>query len=330
MNGRIFFDRVIKARNTHERDSLIMELFYHQAKSVSAYRDFLGLLGMDPNSIKNPHEIPFMPVELFRTHPITDGGDSYDKVFESSSTTGKGVSRHYVRDQEVYVRSFSECFRIFYGDINSYVLLALLPSYLERQNSSLVYMANRLIEDTGSEESGFFLDDYVLLNNKIRRLVSLNQKTILLGVSFALVDFFSEYPQILPENFVVMETGGMKGRKKEMVRDELHSLLMQNTGLNKIHSEYGMTEILSQAYSAGGGRFFSPPWMKISISEINAPGFEVSQGNSGRVRIMDLANVHSCAFLCTQDVGRMNEDGSFEVLGRLDHSEMRGCSLMAI
>ncbi|MDT8400792.1 MAG: acyltransferase [Bacteroidales bacterium] len=252
-----------------------------------------------------------------------------EKVFLSSGTTGSKRSRHYVADPAVYEQSFTQCFRIFYGEPSDYVILALLPSYLEREGSSLVYMANGLIRLSASPLSGFFLDDYPSLEERIKDAGHSGRKIILLGVSFALLDF-AEHTDISLKNHIVMETGGMKGRRREMTREELHSVLGNRFELDSIHSEYGMTELLSQAYSKGGGLYKTPPWMKVLIRDPRDPFDYFQYGRTGGVNIIDLANIYSCSFIETSDLGIAHPDGSFEIVGRFDNSDIRGCNLMTI
>ena len=251
-----------------------------------------------------------------------------EKVFVSSGTSGMITSRHAVKSLDLYEKSFLNGFARFYGEIGEWCVLALLPAYLERENSSLVYMADRLIEASGHEDSGFYLYNYQELSHTIAKLEARGQKTLLLGVTFALLDFSEAFPQQL-KHTVVMETGGMKGRGRELTRSELHKVLTLRLGVNEIHAEYGMTELLSQAYSAGNGRYFCPPWMKVYVRSEDDP-LAVSAIGTGILQVIDLANIYSCGFIATQDVGTVYADGSFEVLGRMDNSDLRGCSLLIV
>jgi phenylacetate-coenzyme A ligase PaaK-like adenylate-forming protein len=303
-------------------------VFRYQTHNNPIYQKFCDLLGTSSNEVNTIHKIPFLPVEIFKTHKVTSGIAEPDLVFSSSGTTGQTTSKHYVLDQEVYDHSLNRCFEAIYGPAERYCLLALLPSYLEREGSSLVYMVQQLMQHSGHPDNGFYLNDHEKLADTIKKLISRQQKTILIGVSFALLDFSEKYPTPLPENFIVMETGGMKGRRREMVREELHEILCRRFQVPVIHSEYGMTELLSQAYSKGGGLFRTPPWMKVLIRDINDPFRFLPPGITGAINIIDLTNIHSCAFIATQDLGRINEDGTFEVLGRYDNSDVRGCNLM--
>ncbi len=310
-----------------ERQALALFDFQYWHNEV--YRRFAGLLGRTPQTVKRLTDIPFMPVEFFKAHQVVAAPPPYDLVFQSSGTTGMVRSRHYVKDRRFYERAFLEGFRRFYGEPSDWVILALLPSYLEREGSSLVYMVQRLIEWSGSPHSGFYLHNYDELYEVLQRLESSGQRTLLLGVSFALLDLAERYSMQL-RHTVVMETGGMKGRRREPVREELHAFFKERFGVDRIHSEYGMTELLSQAYSRGEGRFETPPWMKVLIRDPEDPLSYMAAGRTGGINIIDLANVYSCAFLATQDLGRMHEDGRFEVLGRFDNSDIRGCNLLIV
>jgi len=270
-----------------------------------------------------------MPVEFFKTHKISSNQLPGQIVFSSSSTSGKGESLHYVADLNIYQKSFEKAFELFYGDIKEYCFIALLPSYLERQGSSLIMMCDELIKKSAHPLSGFYLNEYDKLAEVLNQLKEKKQKTILLGVTFALLDFAAKYPIDLP-GLIIMETGGMKGRGKELTRNEMHKILRGSFGVNAIHSEYGMTELLSQAYAKADGIFECPSWMKIIISDINDP-FRIRQtGQSGIINIIDLANIYSCCFIQTSDIGKLRDEGRFEVLGRLDNSDLRGCSLLAL
>ena len=323
----IFWKNALNIGDNTAFCDLALQLFHYQAEQVETYRQFLEHLGLNHADVNSLNDIPHLPVSAFRTHSVYDTGDQPKTQFRSSGTTGHVSSIHYVRDTGIYFTSFSEGFRRIFGEPEKYCLAALLPSYIERGNSSLVYMADRLIKATGNPRSGFYLGD---TNSLISLLVSCQeekQPLILLGVSFALLDLFETNPVHIPDT-VIIETGGMKGRRKELTRDELHEILKWQTGVKKIYSEYGMTEMLSQAWSISGGRFICPPWLKVQSHEVNDPFCQAHAGETGILRIMDLANIHSCAFLETQDLGRVFEDGTFEVLGRMDNSEWRGCNLM--
>jgi phenylacetate-coenzyme A ligase PaaK-like adenylate-forming protein len=311
-----------------ERDfnDAALEVFTYQAKHCSVYRDYVNMLGVHAEEVKSFNEIPFLPVEFFKTHEVLSDEKKPEIIFESSGTTGATVSRHYVADKEIYIQSFTCCFEKFYENISDYCILALLPSYLERKNSSLVFMAQHLIKSSRNPQSGFYLSEFNKLSDALKNLNKARKKNILLGVSYALLDFAEQFPVELPYT-IIMETGGMKGRRNEMTREELHSSLGKAFALNAIHSEYGMTELLSQAYSQGNGIFYCPPWMKILLRNPDDP-FDVSESRqSGNINIIDLANIYSCSFIATQDVGKISGKG-FEVLGRTDNSDLRGCNLL--
>ena len=273
-------------------------------------------------------EIPFMPVEFFKSHRIIREGMKAEVIFESSGTTLSTPSQHHVADAALYRESFTRGFRKFYGAPEDLCILALLPSYLERRGSSLVYMMDQLISMSKHPQSGFYLDNLEELSFILQKRKLDGHPTLLLGVSFALLDLAEAYPLELPKNITIMETGGMKGRRKEMVRSELHQALQVAFGFNKIHSEYGMTELLSQAYSYGDGVFRCPPWMDMLVRDPNDPLSLLDDGSPGGINIIDLANLYSCSFIATSDLGRHYGDGTFEILGRFDHSDIRGCNLL--
>ena len=311
-------------------NDLSLKIFRFQIKSNPVYREMAHLLHIEPSGIDSYEKIPFLPVSLFKDHQIISGETgSVRKVFTSSGTTGSVPSRHFIRDIDLYEESFSRSFEIFYGQPGKYRFLALLPGYLERQDSSLVYMLDQFIRRTATNGSGFFLHDFQSLNEKLLEMDTGSIKTILFGASYALLDFAERFPTDLGD-VIVMETGGMKGRHKEMVREELHGFLCYKMKVEKIHSEYGMTELLTQAYSQGNGIFRAPPWMKILIRDTNDPLHFLPAGETGGINIIDLANLFSCSFIATQDLGKLHEDGSFEVLGRFDDSDVRGCNLMVV
>ncbi len=304
-------------------------VFEYQYNNNTIYRDFINSLGRRFMKPESPFEIPFLPVEFFRNHKIITGSLPVEMVFESSGTTGVTPGKHYVNDLKLYEESFLRSFRLFYGEPEEYLIAALLPSYTERTGSSLVYMADKLIGRSRNRFSGFYKNDPDGLVQTIKKARGEKQKVLLLGVSFALMDLAeSQSPDL--SGIIVMETGGMKGRRKELTRSELHSVLKQKLNVSSIHSEYGMTELLSQAYSKEDGIFFSPPWMKIIIRDPQDPLtlYEEPAGTGG-VNIIDLANINSCSFIATGDLGRVHRDGSFEILGRFDNSDVRGCNLLA-
>ena len=308
-------------------ETVSLKVFRHQYSNCEPYRRYVSYIGTDPNSVTSIETIPFLPVQFFKSEDIYSGNGVPEKVFTSSATSGMEPSRHPVADISLYESSFLNGFRIFYGNPVDYVILALLPSYLEREGSSLVYMADKLIRMTGSPESGFYLNNRSELFNKITSLRKSNKKVILLGVSFALLDFANEYKIEFPE-LIVMETGGMKGRGREIERDELHKILKNCFGTHNIHSEYGMAELLSQAYSSGEGVFQTPPWMEILIRDLNNPFRIAGTGKRGGINIIDLANVNSCSFLETEDMGIKTAGNGFKILGRIKNSELRGCNLL--
>ncbi|RZK42908.1 MAG: acyl transferase [Pedobacter sp.] len=318
-----FFE--IKDEATFEK--LALEVFNHQAINCNVYREFIGHLGIKTKEIKSYLQIPFLPISFFKSHRILSQTTIPEKVFSSSGTTGQTTSQHFVSDLQVYEKSFNIAFEQFYGPIKDTCLLALLPSYLEREGSSLIYMVDSLLKQSEHEHSGYFLHNLAELAEKLKLLKAKGQKTILIGVTYALLDFIERHKIDFPE-LIVMETGGMKGKRKEMVREELHELLCDGFGVSKIHSEYGMTELLSQAYSLGDGIFECPPWMKILLRDTYDPLMLLTQKQTGGINLIDLANVNSCSFIATQDLGKLFSDGKFEVLGRFDNADVRGCNLL--
>lgn len=306
-----------------------LEVFKFQFEHNAVYRSFCDLLYKHPSDVTSLEQIPFLPIEFFKTHTIISTNKPTKATFTSSGTTGSIVSKHHVVDLDVYKQSFRTGFESFYGTIENYTVLALLPSYLEREGSSLVYMANDMILQSKQPESGFYLHDLEALKNTLTSLEAKGQKTLLIGVSYALLDLIEAYSFEL-KHTIVMETGGMKGQRKELVKSELHALLKQGFGVDTIHSEYGMTELLSQAYSKGGGIFETPPWMKVLTRDPEDALSIQPIGKSGGINIIDLANINSCAFIATQDLGKIRSDGTFEILGRFDQSDIRGCNLMVL
>lgn len=311
-------------------DEICMDVFAFQAKNNPAYREYLSLLGTDISAVGSPDLIPALPIRFFKSRRVVSSAGPEEIVFTSSATTGMIPSRHYVTDTALYERSFTGGFRLFYGDPAGYVILALLPSYLERKGSSLVYMAEKLIQMSGEPESGFYLYNYPDLYALLEKLKSEGRKTILLGVSFALLDFVASFKTDFP-GLTVIETGGMKGRGRELSREELHNKLAAGFGTAHIHSEYGMAELLSQAYSVKGGLFRTPPWMRVLVRNLYNPfeyytNYDISP--SGGINVIDLANLNSCSFIETEDRGRVYSDGSFTIEGRIQDSELRGCNLL--
>lgn len=323
-----FIEDIFKISDRNTFRAAALEVFLFQAATVPVYREYLAALKIDPQKVSELEQIPFLPVEFFKTHRIIGEDIEAEIVFESSGTTQTTPSRHHVAEASVYHESFLKGFRSFYGDPEKLCILALLPSYLEREGSSLVYMMDHLCKLSEHPDSGFYLDNLNDLSSILQKRIDDGFPSLLLGVSFALLDLAEKHPMVLKENITVMETGGMKGRRREMVRDELHDALGTAFGAKAIHSEYGMTELLSQAYSSGGGIFKCPPWMDVVIRDPNDPLSILGTNLSGGINIIDLANINSCSFISTGDLGRKSEDGSFEVLGRFDHSDIRGCNLL--
>lgn len=318
-------NRIFTISSEREFNDISLEVFHYQYHNVDIYKKYVDSIHSDIRSIKDYDRIPFLPVEFFKTHKIMAKGFIEERTFLSSGTTGSDQSRHFVADLSLYEKSFVKGFELFYGSPEKYVILALLPSYLERKGSSLIFMAEKLIKLSKNPESGFYLSNYDDLAALLRKTET--RKVFLLGVTYALLDLAEKYDLNLKDS-VVMETGGMKGRRKEMVREELHSILKKGFGIDKVHSEYGMTELLSQAYSKGDGIFQTPPWMKIVIRDTNDPLSLIDNGKTGGINVIDLANLHSCSFIATQDLGKKYDNGSFEVLGRFDSSDIRGCNLL--
>jgi phenylacetate-coenzyme A ligase PaaK-like adenylate-forming protein len=327
MNIKDFKDRIFQIASTIEFEALCLELFRFQALHNTVYKRYIELLKIKASEITHSSQIPFMPISFFKDFEIRSNKDPVTHTFTSSGTSGMSFSQHLVADISIYEQSFIQGFEAFYGPIKNYCVLALLPSYLERQGSSLIYMADKLIQLSGHKQSGFYLNEFDDLNTVLKSLEAQKQKTLLLGVSFGLLDFAEAFHPKL-EHTIVMETGGMKGRRKEMIRTELHEALQQAFGLEQIHSEYGMTELLSQAYCRHDQTFETPPWMKVYIRDTTDPLSLVPEGHTGGINIIDLANIESCAFIATQDLGKKTKNDRFEVLGRFDNSDIRGCNLL--
>ena len=322
----------VKEENFKE---LALEVFNFQQENNPVYKAYLQALKINPQLVLSIDQIPFLPVSFFKSHDVQTTLYDPQAVFESSGTSGSINSRHLVKDISLYEDSFTKGFELFYGPVKDYCIIGLLPSYLERRDSSLVYMTEKLIHLSEHPQSGFYLDEYEKLFAVLNELEKHQQKTLLIGVTFALLDFAEKYSLPL-HHTVVMETGGMKGRREEMIRKEVHVILKHSFSADRIHSEYGMTELLSQAYSKGEGIFNCPPWMKVLVRDeedpllITVSRFETVTPLTGAINIIDLANIYSCSFIATDDVGKLYPDGSFEVLGRMDGSDLRGCSLMVI
>ena len=319
--------QVFAINNEQSFKETALQVFQYQAANCAIYKQFIDGLKLNPADVKLVEQIPFLPVEFFKAHTVVTSDEPDEVVFTSSGTTGMITSRHHITDVSWYEESFRRAFGLFYGDIKDYTVLALLPSYLEREGSSLIYMARDLINQSANPDSGFYLYNHQDLYDKLQQQKAAGKPTLLVGVTFALLDFVDNYQIDFPE-LIVMETGGMKGRRKEMIREELHSALCAGFGVAAIHSEYGMTELLSQGYSKGEGIFNCPPWMRIITRDTNDPFTLVGTGKTGGVNIIDLANINSCSFIATQDLGKVYADGSFEVLGRFDNSDIRGCNLL--
>lgn len=323
----ILEDTIFNIQARRDFEDTCLAVFRFQSAHCELYRQYIDLLEITIDSISSADEIPFLPIRFFKSKKVYAANKPPATVFTSSSTTGTGVSSHYVADVGMYERSFRRGFEYFYGSPSTYTMLALLPSYLERGGSSLIYMVEDLIKQSGKAESGFFLHNHDELYRRLLSLKERSEPTILVGVSFALLDFVEKYRMDFPD-LTVMETGGMKGRRRELVREELHGELCAGFGVKSIHSEYGMTECLSQAYSFGNGIYRCPPWMSVRVRDAYSPLRRVADGGTGGVNIIDLANLYSCSFIETQDLGRLHTDGSFEVLGRFDSSDIRGCNLL--
>jgi hypothetical protein len=319
--------RLFSARNEYDFEVVALEVFRHQAANCRVYQEYLGHLKIQPEQVQSVDDLPYLPISFFKTHEVLSQQKAPEIVFSSSGTTGAATSKHPVTDVQLYERSFNAAFETAYGPAAELCILALLPSYLERDGSSLIYMIDALLKQSKHPQSGYFLHNHEDLYQVLLSLKAEGRKTILFGVTYALLDFIEKYKLHFP-GLIVMETGGMKGKRKEMIREELHDLLCGGFGVKKIHSEYGMTELLSQAYSPGDGLFYCPPWMKVVLRDTNDPLSLLSNKQTGGINVIDLANINSCSFIATQDLGRLHSDGSFEVLGRFDNSDIRGCNLL--
>jgi phenylacetate-coenzyme A ligase PaaK-like adenylate-forming protein len=320
-------EQAFSINNDADFETVALQVFRHQAKNCTVYKEFITGMKIHANNITSIGQIPFLPVEFFKSHTIISNNNTAEIVFSSSGTTGITTSRHVLTDVSWYAESFRKAFELFYGDVKDYTILALLPSYLEREGSSLIYMAEDLIKQSNNPDSGFYLYNYEELYDQLKQQQQDKKLTLLIGVTFALLDFAEQYNLDFQE-LIVMETGGMKGKRKEMIREELHDVLCKGFGVDAIHSEYGMTELLSQGYSKGNGIFQTPPWMRIIIRDTNDPISLIGDGKTGGINIIDLANINSCSFIATQDLGKVYADGSFEVLGRFDNADIRGCNLL--
>ncbi len=320
---------IFKIKKETEFNKIALQIFHFQYKNNDTYRNYIKGLNTDISKIKHYTEIPFLPVDFFKTHKIISSEKEIKTTFRSSGTSGISRSEHHIIDLSIYEKSFLKTFEKFYGKPENYVFLALLPSYSEQGSSSLIYMVKKLMQVSKNKENGFYLYNHEDLYEKLKKLENKKQKSILFGVSFALIDFFEKF-KIDLKYTTITETGGMKGRKKEIVREELHGIIKNATGLKQIHSEYGMTELLSQAYAKKQNYYLAPPWMKILIRDPNDPFDFLPDGQSGGINVIDLANIYSCSFIETKDLGKIHKDNSFEILGRFDNSDVRGCNLMVI
>lgn len=321
--------KIFEISTQQEFESIALDIFRFQIEKNPVYRDFCEYLGRTRNKVSSFKEIPFLPIHFFKSKKVVSSKNIEQSIFSSSGTTGQVTSKHYVTDIALYEKSYLEGFKSFYGNVSDYCILALLPSYLERSGSSLIYMVDDLIKKSNHPDSGFYLDEIDVLIEKLIRLDSQGTKILLIGVSFALLDLVEKH-QLNLKNTIIMETGGMKGRRKELIREALHDILKKGFGTKTIHSEYGMTELLSQAYSQGNGIFKTPPWMKILIRDTEDPLTLQEIGKTGGVNVIDLANINSCSFIATQDLGKKYNDESFKILGRFDNSDIRGCNLMVL
>ena len=321
------FGKIFNIKNQSSFNKYCLDIYHFQYRNNLVYKKFCNMICENPMNINEITKIPFLPISFFKTKKILSV-DKFEKVFYSSGTTTNSRSKHFISDLKLYEESFIKNFKNNYGELNKYTIIALLPNYYENESSSLIYMVEKLIKLTKSNESGFFLDDYTNLSKKLNQLDSNNdRKTILIGVPYALLDLL-DFNQFCFNNTIIMETGGMKGRRKELVRNELHEKLKSGFGVNQIHSEYGMTELHSQAYSKGNGIFSTPAWMKVLIRDVNDAQNLNFNKKSGAINIIDLANYNSCSFIATDDMGKFVSESEFEVIGRIDNSDVRGCNLL--
>lgn len=320
---------IFSISNNKQFEKIALKVFRFQYDNNSVYREFCQFLNVEKQQVKSIEQIPFLPIQFFKSHEVLSSQEEIQETFTSSGTTGMTTSRHLVTDISLYEESYRKGFSQFYGNIENYAVLALLPSYLDREGSSLIYMVDDLIKLSNHPESGFYLNNYDELIQKLLELDAAGENIILIGVTYALLDLI-EKQNFQLKNTIIMETGGMKGKRKEMIREELHELLCKGFGLEAIHSEYGMTELLSQAYSLGNGVFECPNWMQILIRDTEDALSYVGNGKTGGINVIDLANINSCSFIATQDLGKKQPNNSFEVLGRFDNSDIRGCNLMVL
>ena len=310
-------------------EKMALKTFRYQFDHNPVYQQWCKLVKSDKQSVSRITDIPFLPISFFKTHSVISGESPIETTFRSSGTTGMTTSAHHLTDVSLYEASYLNGFAQFYGNIENYTVLALLPSYLERDDSSIIYMVKDLIEKSNKADSGFYLHNYNELLHTLLRLDQAGENVLLIGVTYALLDLI-ELQAVELNNTIIMETGGMKGKRKELIREELHELLCNGFGVSTIHSEYGMTELLSQAYSLGNGIFECPPWMQVHLRDTDDAFSYVSNGKTGGINVIDLVNINSCSFIATQDLGKKYDNGSFEVLGRFDSSDIRGCNLMVL
>ena len=320
-------NKILNISSSQEFEEFSIQIFNQQFEKNTIYREFCRLTGKNPSNIRSSFEIPFLPIQFFKTHKIISSNQPIKKTFYSSGSTKNNLSKHHIIDLKLYEDCFLKIFMNFYGSPSQYNIIALLPTYLENKNSSLIYMVNKLIEKSENKHSGFYLDNYKELKEKLLYLEGGGKKTILFGVSYALLNLI-DFHKFKLKKTTIIETGGMKGNRKELIKSELHEILKNGFGVKNINSEYGMTELMSQAYSIHNEKFKSPPWMKIYIRESEDPMNIKTDNKSGGINIIDLANYNSCSFIATDDLGKLDKDGNFEILGRLDNSDQRGCNLL--
>ena len=325
----ILAEKIFNIKDRKDFEKVALEVFAFQYNNIPVYHKYCNYLNATPNNTHSIEKIPFIPVEFFKQHPIIHPEAKKEITFLSSGTSGMTQSKHHIQNLNLYEESFTKAFELFYGKPEEYIIFALLPAYLEREGSSLIFMVESLIKNSNHPKSGFYLHNHEELVANIHAAKTDSRKKILIGVSFALLDLAENYQPDLSD-VIVMETGGMKGRRKELIKEELHKTLTNAFHLQTIHSEYGMTELLSQAYSYGNNIFKCPPWMKVLIRDTNDPLSYVSEGKTGGINVIDLANLFSCSFIATQDLGKIYPDHSFEVIGRFDNSDIRGCNLLVI
>ena len=322
-------EHIFNIQSKEDFTAIAIQVFKHQFKNNSVYRSFCDLINKHPSDVSKIEDIPFLPIQFFKSREVLSSKEKVAEIFTSSGTTGSITSKHFVTDISLYKDSYLKGFTHFYGNIEDYVILALLPNYLERKGSSLVFMVDDLIAKSKNSESGFYLNNLDELAKKLIKLEEKGQKVLLIGVSFALLDLIEKYKFNL-KNTIIMETGGMKGRRKELIRNELHEILQNGFGVDEIHSEYGMTELLSQGYSKGNGVFETPPWMHILIRDTEDALTILPKEKTGGINVIDLANYNSCSFIATQDLGKVHKNDTFEIIGRFDNSDIRGCNLMVL